>query len=137
MGKWISLPVEFKGIWYSPCFGGFEISLSDRFNPQFPPDRLRERLKKTFPEFLRHGKPHVYAEPHWMTREEFESMYGKVEMILVDKDKWREEWECRLSEENMLIFTDKYVVTIRDYDGAEYFIAMPRDYKQLLKGENQ
>ena len=44
MVKWILLPVEFKGIWYSPCFGGFNITLKDRFNPEFPPDRLYEEL---------------------------------------------------------------------------------------------
>jgi hypothetical protein len=132
------LPVEFKGIWYSPCFGGFEISLSDRFNPQFPPDRLHEQLMKTHPEMVEYKKPHDCAEPTWASREEFEKKYGKVEMVIVDEERWKdEEWFLTPNENALLIFTDKYVVTIRDYDGAEYFIAMPRDYKQLLKGESQ
>jgi hypothetical protein len=114
---WIPLPVEFKGIWYSPEFGGFHISLRDRFNPSYPPAM------------------HKYAKPTWMSREKFEEKYGKVEIILVNMETWNSNDDFTPDEKDLLIFTDQYVVTMDEYDGWEGFIALPRDYRKLLRGE--
>jgi hypothetical protein len=143
MGKWIPLPVKFKGIWYSPMVGCFNITLKDRFNPDFPPDRLYEELIKDKSSghpwiVLKYRKPHEYAEPLWMSKRRFEEKYGKVEAILVDEEKWDdEEWYYTPDEGVLLIFTDKYVVAMKNHEGFESFIALPRDYKQLLEGEKQ
>ena len=131
---WIVLPVEFKGIWYSPSYGGFSVYLRDRFSPDYPPDRLNEELKKAGRwELVR--KDHKYANPKWMSKEELEEKYGKIEVILVNKEKWESDDHYPPNENNLLIFTDKYVVTMGEYDGLEYFIALPRDYKKLIDVE--
>ena len=44
--RWIPLPIEFKGIWYSQAYGGFNIYLRERFEPKLAPDRLLEQLRK-------------------------------------------------------------------------------------------
>jgi hypothetical protein len=133
MGKWIPLPVEFKGIWYNTRSGDFFVRLSDRFNPQLPPDRFHELLMKENPELAKDREPHEGAKPHWESRESFEEKYGRVEAILVDEWAWNnEKWMYTPNEYVLLIFTNKYVITMREYDGVEYFIALPRDYKELL-----
>jgi hypothetical protein len=135
MGKWILLPVMFKGIWYSPKFGGFNVALRNRFNPELPPDRLYELLKETHPEIAMYKKPHDCAEPKWKSKEEFEAKYGKVEAIFVNEETWNNlKFFGTPDEDDLLIFTDKYVIAMDEYDGLEYFTALPRDYRQLLRG---
>jgi hypothetical protein len=114
---WIPLPVEFKGIWYSPDYGGFNILLKHRFNPSRPP-----------------GK-HEFAKPTWMSREEFEERFGRVEVILVNGETWNSDDEYTPDEKDLLIFTDQYVVTMDEYDGWERFVALPRNYRKLLGGK--
>jgi hypothetical protein len=129
--KWIKLPVEFLGIWYSPEFGGFNIYLRDRFNPAFPPDRLNEWFKRNDPRFVR--KDHEGAEPIWLTREGFEHVYGKVEAILVNEETWNSARFTTPTNEDLLFFTPEYVVTMTEYDGAEAFLSLPRDWRRLLE----
>jgi len=124
---WIKLPVEFKGIWYSPTYGGFSVYLRDRFNPEFPPDRLYEETKDK-PPFL---PPHFGAEPTWISKEEFEKEFGKIEVILV----WSEDWYSNNHyppTDSLIIYTEKYIVTLVEYDGNESFYAVPRDWRMLL-----
>jgi hypothetical protein len=126
MTEWIPLPVEFKGIWFSPKYGGFSIYLSDRFNPCYPPDRLRELMIR---RGIYRGKimdrDHVFASPRWMSREEFESKFGKVEKILVYKETWGSDRFNTPKEIDLLIITEKYIVIMDEYDGYEYFRAIP------------
>ena len=130
--KWIPLPVEFKGIWYSPTYGGFEVYLRDRFNLSHPPDRLNEALKKDKSlKFQR--EDHQYAEPTWLSKEELEKELGKIEAILVNEETWFSDNYQTPDKDDMLIFTVDYVVTMNEYDGNEYFIVLPRDYKKLLR----
>jgi hypothetical protein len=123
---WIKLPVEFMGIWYSPTYGGFSVYLRDRFNPEFPPDRLHEELGRD--AFL---PPHYGAKPTWVSKEEFEKEFGKVEIILV----WSEDWYSNNHyppTDSLIIYTEKYIVTLTEYDGNESFYAVPRDWRLLL-----
>jgi len=130
--RWIKLPVEFKGIWYSPCHGGFGVYLRDRFNPAFPPDRLNEELRKTDPRLA--GRDHDCAKPTWVSKEEFEREFGRVEAVLVSQEKWGSDDLSVPSEADLLIFTDRYVVALDEYDGYEAFKALPRDWRRLLEG---
>jgi len=127
---WIKLPVEFKGIWYSPAYGGFHIYLRDRFNPEYPPDRLREKLGSDaiFP-------PHFGADPRWISKEKFEKLFGKVEMIVVLAEDWYSD-NYDTPEDNLIIYTEKYIVTLTEYDGYESFSKVPRDWRFLLVVEN-
>jgi len=129
--KWIPLPVEFKGIWYSPSFGGFDVYLRDRFDPRYPPDRLMERLRKSHPELAR--EDHDCAEPTWVSKEEFEAEFGRVEAVLVSEEAWNSDDLLTPDEDDLLIFTEKYVVTLDEYDGYESFRALPRDWRGLLE----
>ena len=131
--EWIELPVKFKGIWYSPDYGGFEIYLSDRFNPSFPPDRLVEALKKHEDKHPFVNKEHEHASPTWMSKQEFEKEFGKVEKILVNKKAWSSDSLITPDDKHLLIFTKDNVVTMGEYDGYEYFVALPRNWKKLLK----
>ena len=126
MGKWIKLPVEFKGIWISPQYGGFHVTLRDRFNPEYPPDRLYESFEKKGEYLL--IRRHAHAKPTWITRKVFEEEFGKVELVLVDKEKWNDlDWYHTPGNRELLIYTEKYVVSLAEYDGWEEFIALPRN----------
>jgi hypothetical protein len=127
---WMELPVKFHGIWYSPDFGGFNVFLRDRFNPEYPPDRLLEALRKRGEQPRR--REHEYANPTWVSREEFEQCYGRVEKVLVNKATWESDDYDTPDEGDLLIFTEDYVVTLTEYDGYESFIVLPRSYEKLL-----
>jgi len=130
--KWILLPVEFKGIWYSPKqYGGFHVFLRDRFNPELPPDRLREDLKKDYPDIAEKRKDHESANPTWMSREQFEKLFGKIEAVVVDAEMWNSN-EYDIPTKELIFYTEQYIVVLREYDGYEYFLGVPRDWKALL-----
>jgi hypothetical protein len=129
--KWILLPVEFRGIWYNPRFGSFDVYLRDRFNTTLPPDRLNEHLKRFHPELCR--REHDHAEPTWVSKEEFEEEFGRVEAVLVNQERWNSNDLFTPDEEDLLIFTERYVITLDEYDGCERFKALPRDWRPLLK----
>jgi hypothetical protein len=119
------LPFEFQGLWISRAFGGFNPPLIARFRPKMPKDLLYKRLRKTLPELMK--RPHEYAKPEWVSKEEMERKYGSVEAVYVapefgDRVDWN---DCRL--ERILIWTDRFVLTLEEYDGSEYFIALPRN----------
>jgi hypothetical protein len=130
---WIELPVEFRGMWYNPEFGGFSVFLKDRFNPDNPPDRLLEALRKYGETEFPQKREHEYANPTWISRERFEQRYGRVEKVLVNKETWESDNYSTPDERDLLIFTEDYVVTLTEYDGYESFIALPRSYEKLLK----
>jgi tRNA A37 methylthiotransferase MiaB len=119
MGKWIPLPVEFKGIWYNSAYGGWDAILRERFDPNLPPERVNRFL----------------SNPKWVSKEEFEKRYGKVEMVIVDDDRWNSSNYGTPSEKEMVIFTEKYAIVLTEYDGLESFIAVPRDYRKVLGEE--
>jgi hypothetical protein len=125
------LPVEFQGIWISKQFGGFHPPLIERFKPEMPRDLLYEKMKQQYPDMAK--KPHEYANPKWISKEEFEKKYGKVEAVYVapnptafELGRAKVEWNNYFLEQ-ILIWTDKFVVTLEEYDGAEYFTALPRN----------
>jgi hypothetical protein len=126
MVEWIPLPVEFKGIWFSPQYGGFNIYLSDRFNPDYPPDRERElMLRSGFDQDQIPDRDHIFASPKWMSKEEFENKFGKVEKILVNKETWESNRSNTPKENDLLIITEKYIVIMDEYDGYESFRTIP------------
>jgi hypothetical protein len=133
MPKWILLPVEFKGIWYSPTYGGFNIYLRDRFNPELAPDRLKAELRKYYPDLAEKMKEHQFANPKWMSKEEFEQKYGKIEAIVVDEEAWNS--DSYYYYDSLFFFTEHYVVILKEYDGYESFLAVPRDWKKLIENE--
>ena len=129
MTKWIPLPIEFRGIWINQCYGAFYVSLSDRFKRRRPPDRMLPLLKQADKHLkLPPRKPHEYAAPTWIPRRELEETYGKIEKVLVNEEMWKYDNSfSRPSEDEILIYTREYVITVRDYDGFEYFIGLPRN----------
>jgi hypothetical protein len=130
MMGWILLPVEFKGIWYNAEYGGFSVYVRDRFNVEYPPDRLNVALIMEAKDYDESKHPdHKFAKPTWMSKERFERKFGRVEAVVVDEDEWKGR-ACLL--EHILIFTDKYVVTLVEYDGLESFLALPRDWRKLI-----
>lgn len=132
--EWIELPVKFKGIWYSPDWGGFNIFLRDRFDTRYPPDRLKEKFDKRHEKYP--YKEHEHAKPTWFSKEEFELAYGKVEKIVVNKETWfSDDFYHTPYDKDMLIFTEKFVVCMEEYDGFEGFVALPRDWKWLLRSK--
>jgi hypothetical protein len=131
MVKWILLPVEFKGIWFSPRHGGFRVYLRDRFNPAYPPDRLRADMMKDYPD-LAPKKDHDAANPLWMSREVFEKLFGKVEAVIVDEEAWNSD-EYDIPTRSLIFYTEHYVVVLREYDGYEYFLGVPRDWRKMLE----
>jgi hypothetical protein len=133
--RWILLPVEFKGIWISPEYGGFHIYLRDRFNPVLAPDRLREYMRKHSPHLV-FGKDHESAKPTWVSKEEFEKDFGKIEAIVVDEEVWNSDRYDNYYN-SFFIFTEDYVVMLREYDGYEYFDYVPRDWKKLIENETE
>ena len=124
--EWIELPVKFRGIWYSPTWGGFDITLRDRFRPRRPPDRLLETLKRSGRPIIERG-PHQYANPTWVSRKEIEKKFGRVIAVVVNKSLWENKsFFDTANPESLLIFTTRYVICLEEYDGMEYFIALPR-----------
>jgi hypothetical protein len=119
MGKWIPLPVEFKGIWINDDYGGLDITLRDRFD--FNPSLIMEK--------------DPYSNPKWISREEIEKEYGKVEMVIVDDERWNSSNYHPPNEREMVIFTEKYALVIDEYDGLETLIPVPRDYRKVLGEE--
>jgi hypothetical protein len=115
------LSTNFKGIWISPKYGGFNPKKIDRFKPELPADQLYENIIKKSGEFASPPtRPHQYAEPQWITKEEFEKEYGKVEYIRIkDPNDY--------TIYDIIIWTDKYVITLSEYDGYEYFVVLPRN----------
>jgi len=126
--EWIELPVEFKGIWINAKFGGITIWLRDRFNPEYPPDRLRQKFiemkaEKILEDYVR---DHQYGEPYWITRELFEKAFGKVVKVYVNKDTWNSDYIHTPNENDLLIITEDYIVFLYEYDGLENFKAIPK-----------
>jgi hypothetical protein len=132
--RWILLPVEFEGIWYSPKYGGFHIYLRDRFNPELPPDRLQKDLEKYYPNLARIHREHDAAEPTWLSKEDFEKEFGKIEAIVVDEEMWNSDIYSGYYN-SLFFFTEHYVVVLREYDGYEYFLKVPRDWRILISNE--
>jgi hypothetical protein len=134
MSKWILLPVEFKGIWYNQAHGGLNIYLRDRFNPELAPDRLKIELRKYYPDLAEKLKEHEFANPKWMSKEEFEEQFGKVEAIVVNEEIWNS--DRYVGYYNSLIFyTEHYIVFLKEYDGFESFSSIPRDWRKLISNE--
>jgi len=122
------LPFKFQGIWINTDYGGFHPPLIERFKPEMPRDALYESLKEHSPELAE--EPHQHASPRWISKDEFEREYGKVEAVYVaprfPKIRNKINWNDHLLEQ-ILIWTDKYVVTLEESEGIEYFIALPRN----------
>lgn len=130
--RWILLPVEFKGIWYNTDYGGFHIYLKDRFKLKLAPDRLREELRKDgIIDLVIDKADHSSATPRWLTREEFEKQFGKIEAIIVDEEVWNSNRYDGYYDSYYFFTADK-VIAMREYDGMEYFIAVPRDWKKMI-----
>jgi hypothetical protein len=128
----MKLPVEFKGIWYSPHFGGFSPNLLERFKEEYPNDWLdialcsEESQKYNEEHELRPYKsnPHKHAEPTWISKNEFEKEYGKIIYIELLVDKIPEGYD---DNRNFIIWTENNVIQLEEYDGLEYFTPMPRN----------
>ena len=108
--KWMLLPFEFKGIWLHAGFGDPFTTLARRFDPT-----------------TLVGEAWV-----WYPKEMFERLYGKIEAVLVNIDKWNE--LITYITPCVLFYTEECIVIVDDYDGFEKFIAVLRDYKKLMGG---
>jgi len=100
----MKLPVEFKGIWYSAAYGGYNPKLLDRF-------KLEKPIIEGFD----------ISRPEWMTKDEFETNWGNVTYIEFSPDKDFED------EGQVIIWTTTHVVTLQEYAGFEYFFGLPRN----------
>ena len=130
MVEWVLLPVEFKGIWFNSSYGGFSVYLKDRFNPDYPPDRLREAiLKRGLKSII--DETHKFASPKWMSKKEFEDKFGKVKKILVNKETWKSNNFDTPKEDDLLIITEDYIVVMDEYDGKEYFKTIEKNILTL------
>jgi hypothetical protein len=106
------LPFEFQGIWIHDDYGGWNPPLIERFKPEMHSD----------------AKPPL----RWVSRKELEEEHGRVEAVCVDFGE-EVDWNS-YSLERIVIWTEKFVLTVEEYDGAEYFIALPRNPPEKEEG---
>jgi len=108
------MQVEFKGVWMGNVFwnGGIQ----DMLNPN-----------RQFSQYILE-----HENPVWLSREEIENDWGKIEVVLVNKKAWEQnKFDTQPIGHDLLIFTKNYVLTIYDYDGGEYLIGLPRNPEHI------
>jgi hypothetical protein len=74
--KWIHLPIEFNGIWINSDYGGWSVTFRERFDPNLSFEKVSR-----------------FSKPKWVSREELEERYGRVEMVIVDDEKWNSNYD--------------------------------------------